>query len=374
MTGIYVHLPFCPYICPYCDFAKWAHKSSSAARYLHALHNEIDAAESRLASSVYLGGGTPNTYSGADIAALLQHLRSKFPGPLNRETTIETNPELLDLDALKEYVASGVTRVSIGVQSFVDSEVRALGRRHNAEQVRNGIAAARAAGIQSVSLDLIFGAPGQTPDSWRASLAVAISLQPDHISTYGLTIESGTPYAKMQARDPETFMNDDAQAELYAIAMDELASAGFEQYEISNFARPGHRCVHNLNYWSNGEYIGLGVGAASYRNGVRSVHTRDLETYIAAATEKRAIPQESERLEGMQRAGEAVMLALRTAEGVSFAAFKERYGLEFLEQYAPIVESYRAAGFLNVTAGGARLTQRGRFVANEICAAFITEQ
>ncbi|HEV2260847.1 MAG TPA: radical SAM family heme chaperone HemW [Candidatus Rubrimentiphilum sp.] len=372
MTGVYVHLPFCPYICPYCDFAKWPYKASSAARYVQALAAEIAASEPCYAGSVYLGGGTPNMYDTAAVAALLAHLRRNFPGPLNRETTIETNPELLDLAALKAYVASGVTRLSIGVQSFVDSEIRTLGRHHSAEQVKTAVKAARAAGIQSVSLDLIFGVPEQTPQAWRESLAAAVSLDPDHISTYGLTIEPGTPYAKLYETERSHFIDDDAQAELYAIAMDVLGTAGFEHYEISNFARPGHRCIHNVNYWTNGEYVGLGVGAASYCGGVRSVHTRDLETYITSVMEHREIPQESERLEGARRAGEAVMLALRTSQGVSFAAFRERYGLEFLATYAPIVDSYRAAGFLDVTPAGARLTKRGRFVANEICAAFVT--
>jgi oxygen-independent coproporphyrinogen-3 oxidase len=159
---------------------------------------------------------------------------------------------------------------------------------------------------------------------------------------------------------------------LYEIAILTLEQAGYEQYEISNFARAGHRSAHNANYWANGEYVGLGVGAASYIGGVRSVHTRDLETYIAAAFEGREIPSESERLEGAQRAGEAVMLALRTAQGVSLQAFKERYGLDFLQFYAPVVERYRADGLLEIDETHARLTRHGRFVANDVCAAFVT--
>lgn len=221
-------------------------------------------------------------------------------------------------------------------------------------------------------MDLMFGVPGQTPESWQTSLDAALALNPDHISTYGLTVEQGTPYAAWQAREPSAFPDSDTEADLYAVAIETLERAGFEQYEISNFARPGHRSAHNANYWANGEYVGLGVGAASYREGERSVHTRDLETYIAAVLEGRSIPRESERLEGDRRAGEAVMLALRTAQGLSFAAFKERYGLEFLERYAPIIESYREAGLLEVDGAGARLTRRGRFVANDICATFVT--
>ncbi len=372
MIGIYVHLPFCPYICPYCDFTKWPHKRSAAKRYLQALHCEIERQpHDDNGATVFLGGGTPNTYAASEIADLLARIREKFPG-LDRETTIEVNPELVSAADLETYVAAGVTRLSIGVQSFVAQEIRTLGRRHEPQDVRAAVEAARAAGVGSVSLDLIFAVPGQTPQSWRQSLEEALALNPDHVSVYGLTVESGTPFAAWFKRDPRAFLDQDAEADLYGIAIDVLEEAGFEHYEISNFARPGRRCAHNANYWANGEYIGLGVGAASYRDGVRSTHTRDLETYIAAASAGWPIPQESERLEGAQRAGEAVMLALRTAQGLSFAAFKERYGLEFLEYYAPIVEPYRVAGLLEVDAAGARLTRRGRFVANDICATFIT--
>jgi len=373
MTGIYVHLPFCPYICPYCDFAKWPHKASAARRYMDALAREIDAATAgRGEHTVFLGGGTPNTYAPAEIAALLARIAKKYPAAHPNEVTIEVNPELVDRAALEAYVAAGVTRLSIGVQSFVESEIRTLGRRHDAGQVRRAAEGARSAGMRSVSLDLMFAVPGQTPESWRRSLEMAIALGPDHISTYGLTIEDGTPYAAWQARDPGAFSGQDLEGDLYEIAIDTLENAGFEHYEISNFARPGHRCAHNANYWANGEYTGFGVGAASYRNGVRSTNTRDLEAYITAASQGQAIPGESERLEGARRAGEAVMLALRTAQGLSFAAFKERYGLEFLEYYASVVEPHRAAGLLEIDAAGARLTKRGRFVANDICATFIT--
>jgi oxygen-independent coproporphyrinogen-3 oxidase len=247
-----------------------------------------------------------------------------------------------------------------------------LGRRHTVEDVERVVRCAREAGIRSVSIDHIFAVPGQTPETWRRSLETAVALGVDHISTYGLTIEAGTPYEGWQAREPSAFFDDAHEAELYEIAIDLLESAGFEHYEISNFARPGHASAHNANYWANGEYVGLGVGAASYCDGVRSVHTRDLEEYIAAATEQRSIPGESEQLEGARRAGEAVMLALRTAQGVGLASFKERYGLDFLNFYAPVVERYRSLGLLETDATHVRLTRRGRFLANDVCAAFVT--
>ena len=374
-TGIYVHLPFCPYICPYCDFAKWPHKRSAASRYLGALHAEIEKvkrARDDAFATVFLGGGTPNTYAAHEIAQLLARLRERFPGPADRETTIELNPELVNEADLVTFREAGVTRASIGVQSFVPGEIRTLGRKHTVSDVERVVRAARDARITSISIDLIFAVPGQSSQSWRQSLQAAIGLHVDHISAYGLTIEPGTPYELWREREPHAFFDDAHEAELYDIAIVTLEAAGYRQYEISNFARTGHESKHNQNYWVNGEYIGLGVGAASYRGGVRSVHTRDLETYVASALEGREIPGESEELKGAQRAGEAAMLALRTSQGVCLQAFNQRYGVDFVQFYGPVVQRYCEDGLLEVDATHARLTTRGRFVANDVCAAFVT--
>ncbi|MBV8332708.1 MAG: radical SAM family heme chaperone HemW [Candidatus Eremiobacteraeota bacterium] len=368
--GIYVHLPFCPYLCPYCDFAKWPLRASVARRYLDALAAELEKSPREAAATLFLGGGTPNAYDSEAISELVQALREHYA--LEAEISIEVNPELVREGDFERYREAGVTRVSIGVQSFDEAEIATLGRKHSPETIAGVVAAARAAKIGSISLDLMFAVPGQTPQSWRRSLDAAVALDPDHISTYGLTVEAGTPYAAWQAREPGAFFDDTAEAELYAIALRVLRAAGYEQYEISNFARPGHRCKHNENYWRNGEYAGLGVGAASYRAGVRSVHTRSLEAYVAAALAGAPIPGESERLEGARRAGEAIMLALRTAQGVRVGEFKERYGVDIADHYAPVVARYSEAGLLERNGDYLRLTERGRFVANDVCGAFVT--
>lgn len=370
MLGVYVHLPFCPYLCPYCDFAKWPLRSSMAIRYLDALYAEIAREQPAPAATIYLGGGTPNAYGAETIARLLARLEHRFPGA--QEISIELNPELVRDDDFVRYRAAGITRVSIGVQSFEPSEIRTLGRKHTIAQIERVVARAREAGLQSLSLDLIFAVPGQTPASWRRTLRAAVALEPDHISVYGLTVEEGTPYAAWHAREPHAFFDDAREAELYAMAIEQLQSAGYEQYEISNFARLGHRCAHNCNYWANGEYVGLGVGAASYRGGVRSVHTRSLQTYMAAAVDGQPIPAEAERLEGRRRTGEAIMLALRTAQGVSLRAFKERYGIDVMTDYAPVVARFANTGLLERVGDNVRLTPRGRFLANDVCGAFIT--
>lgn len=370
MLGVYVHLPFCRYLCPYCDFAKWPLRATSAKEYLEALDAEIEREAPAPAATIYLGGGTPNAYDAQTIAALVTRVRERFLGA--REVSIEINPELVRAGDLAVYRAAGITRVSIGVQSFEPSEIRTLGRKHTAAQIESVVAQARDAGLESVSLDLMFAVPGQTPESWRRTLRAALALAPDHISAYGLTVEDGTPYAAWRAREPGAFFDDVAEAELYGIAIDTLQSSGYEQYEISNFARRGHCCAHNLNYWDNGAYLGFGVGAASYRDGVRRANARSLQIYVAAAREGREIPAEAERLQGRKRAGEAIMLALRTAQGVSLDKFKERYGVDVMADYAPVVTRFARTGLLERVGDSVRLTLRGRFLANDICGAFVT--
>ena len=366
-----MHLPFCPYICPYCDFAKWPHRASLAAEYLRALDAEIEATPGRAASTLFFGGGTPNAYACDDVAALTGRLRERFQLADGAEITVELNPELVKPGDFRTYRSAGITRLSVGVQSFDAAEIATLGRRHTAAMVADVVAWGRAAGAGSISLDLIFGTPGQTVQTWRQTLQRAIQLDVDHVSTYGLTVEEGTPYERWQAREPEAFPDDGMEAELYGMAIDTLASAGYEQYEISNFARAGHRSRHNLNYWENGEYVGLGVGAASYLGGVRSTNTRDLGAYVRAVLDGADPTAQSERLEGARQIGEAVMLALRTAQGVSRVRFKKRYDLDVLERYQPVAREFREAGLLEVDDDGFRLTRRGRFLANDVCAAFL---
>ncbi len=349
-------------------------RRTAATHYLAALEAEIARAPHLEARTLFFGGGTPNTYAPTAIAALVARLQERYAPAGFTEITIEMNPDraLCTPEVFETYRRAGIDRVSFGVQSFAAGELETLGRRHTAADVDEAVRSARAAGIANISVDLIFGAPGQTPASWQASLTAALALEPAHVSTYGLTIEDGTPFASWYARRPADFASNDLEAELYGLAIDTLVCAGFEHYEISNFARPGARCAHNANYWANGDYVGLGVGAASYLAGVRSVHTRDLAAYLAAAPAGAPIPGDDERLEGAARLGEAAMLALRTAEGVEVAAFEERYRVDFHEFYRPVLDEMRAAGAIDVTRTHVRLTRRGRFIANDVCGAFVT--
>jgi oxygen-independent coproporphyrinogen-3 oxidase len=371
--GVYVHLPFCPYICPYCDFAKWAWDDARAARYLDALRAELASAPLVHARTLFFGGGTPSMYGPDVIGSLIAQVRARFALPRDAEVTIEANPDPSLAARIPGLRAAGVNRLSIGVQSFEPRELRVLGRRHSAADVANAVRAAREAAFSNLSIDLIFGVPGQTEESWAASLDAAVGLEVEHVSAYGLTIEEGTPYATWFARDPSAFPDDSREARMYAIATDRLKTAGFEHYEISNWAKPGYRSRHNALYWANEPYLGLGVGAASYLSGIRSTHTRDLDAYCDAALAGGPVPGESERLEGAAQAGEAIMLALRTAEGVDSERFRERYGFDVHERYRGVVGDLVAAGVLASDAAGLRLTERGRFVANDVCGAFLAD-
>jgi putative oxygen-independent coproporphyrinogen III oxidase len=372
-AGVYVHLPFCPYICPYCDFAKWAWDDARAARYLAALRAELASAPMVEARTLFFGGGTPTTYAPEAIAALIGDVRARFALPHGAEITTEANPDPSLATRLGELHDAGVNRLSIGVQSFEPRELRVLGRRHTAGDVAHAVRTARVAGFTNLSVDLIFGVPGQTEETWAASLDAAVALEVDHVSCYGLTVEEGTPYATWFARDPGAFAGESLEARLYAIAIDRLRVAGFEHYEISNWAKPGFRSQHNAIYWANDSYLGLGVGAASYLGGVRFTHTRDLDAYCGAALAGAPIPGESERLEGAKQAGEAIMLALRTAEGVDVPAFRERYGIDVHQRYRSVVGDLVAAGVLAADPARLHLTERGRFVANDVCGAFLAD-
>ncbi len=244
-AGVYVHLPFCPYICPYCDFAKWAWDDARAARYLAALRAELAHAPAVRARTLFFGGGTPTTYAPEALAALIGDVRARFALPAGAEITTEANPDPSLAARIPGLFAAGVNRLSIGVQSFDPRELEVLGRRHTAADVADAVRAARAAGFTNLSLDLIFGVPGQSEESWAASLDAALALEVDHLSCYGLTVEEGTPYATWFARDPAAFADDSLEARLYALAIERLRAAGFEHYEISNWAKPGHQSQHN---------------------------------------------------------------------------------------------------------------------------------
>lgn len=347
--GVYVHVPFCTSRCDYCAFATWTDRSHLMDAYVDAVCTDIGrsvaAGGHPEATSVFFGGGTPSLLPGASIARIL----AAIPMARDAEVTVECNPETVSADLLTCYDDAGVTRVSFGVQSMVDEVLLALGRRHDPASVERAVALARAAGIGRINLDLIYGGAGETVAQWRTTLDATVALGPDHVSAYALTVEAGTPLADDPARHPD----DDDQADKYLLADEILGAAGFVNYEISNWARPGQECAHNLLYWSQGDYLGFGCAAHSHRHGRRWWNVRTPDRYIDLVAAGGSVEASAETLSPEVRRLEGLQLALRTGQGVPESSFSA----EDLDELGPLLEPGGA---------GVRLTREGRLLANEV--------
>ena len=360
--GLYLHIPYCFSKCRYCDFYSAPGQRGVPTQYVDALLRELArfAPEAPLhPDTIYFGGGTPSLLSPADAARLIA---AAAPAP-GAEITLEANPDSAgDWKALRALRRAGFNRISLGVQSTDDVCLRALGRIHTWQQVQEAVAACRRAKFPDVSLDLIYGLPGQTMEQWEKTLSDALTLQPEHLSCYGLKLEEGTPLYRQ--RDSLTLPDDEAQADMYLYAVEYLRQNGYEQYEISNFARPGHASRHNLKYWHMDEYAGFGPGAHSDLGGVRFAYVRDIDRYIAG----QLLLSESETEETLARDFEYVMLSLRTAEGIDRAYFERTYRQRFAP-LAALFRQYETAGLAQPTEKGWRLTPRGFLVSNSIIVA-----
>ena len=374
MAGLYVHVPFCLARCRYCAFASSVYDPARAERYLAALEREAQGAAPGAPGgfeTVYLGGGTPTALP----AGLLRRLCAipLVAGALGvaGEKTAEANPGSLDAAKLAELGRAGFDRLSLGAQSFDDAELALLGRIHRAGQIVEAVQSARRAGFANLSLDLIFGLPGQRPEDFFGSLSAALELEPEHLSLYGLSYEPGTELAAAAAAGRVVRCDEEAERAMYLGAVERLAAAGYGHYEVANFARPGRECRHNLNYWTGGEYLGLGAAAASYLAGERRANAGDVGEYCARVEAGRSPAEAAERLGAEKRAREALMLGLRLCRGVDLAEFRVRTGFEAGELFGPALAGHLAAGRAELSGGRLRLTLDGLLVANTIMAEFI---
>ena len=346
--GVYVHVPFCARRCDYCAFATWAGLHHLSEAYVDACLSQLNRAYDKglgPAATVFFGGGTPSQLPGNDLARLLDGVRRQE----GAEVTVECNPEDVTVGLLRTYAAAGVNRVSLGVQSLAAHVLTSLGRRHSSETVPRAVAAIGEVGFSSFSVDLIYGARGETDDDWMATLEGVLGLDPSppHVSAYALQAEPGTALW----RDPDRHPDDDVQARRYEMADGVLETAGLPWYEISNWSRPGHECRHNQNYWRQGEYLGVGCAAHSHLDGRRFWNIRTPERYMAAIASDHSPVAGEERLDSDQRLLESLELAVRTREGVDAAALPDDGTL---------------AGLVARDAGRAVLTLRGRLLANEV--------
>ncbi len=373
--GCYVHIPFCDRICPYCDFAVVLYRSTQIDRYERALLREVSQASRQVPlQTLYLGGGTPSALPHQTLERIVSAVFTRFQtSPGSIECTLEANPAR-NQDDLEVWRAAGVNRLSVGVQSFDDGELHRLGRAHCADDAINFCRAARTAGFANISIDLIAGAPGQDDASFERTLSTALSLDIDHISIYGLTIEEGTPYAAWHRRDPAAFPDDDVVATMLERAHDTLSAGGFEHYEVSNFPRPGFESAHNTGYWRQRNCAAFGVSAAGYDTGLRYRNHRNFELYCASLESGTSARADEERLDADARLGEAAMLALRTSAGIDYDDFLRRFGVQVVDVFGAALKKCLAAGLLEQDACGARLVRRGRLLANTVCAEFLVPQ
>lgn len=343
--GVYLHIPFCASRCDYCAFATWTDRHHLIDEYRAALRTDIARAVRAgmpAASSVFVGGGTPTQVPAAGLAAVL----AEIPLAPGAEVTVECNPDDLTEEMARTLYGGGVNRLSLGMQSAVTHVLAALGRRHTPAHVARAVDAARAGGIERLNLDVIYGVAGETVADWRATLETVVELAPTHVSAYGLTVEAGTPLAD----HPERFPDDDVQADMYELADELLTTAGLANYEVSNWAVPGHECRHNQLYWAQGDYLGFGCAAHSHRHGHRWWNVRTPERYIAAVAAEDSTMAAGEELDPEARRIEGLQLSLRTRDGVPADALD---GAELDDLVEPIGDRLV-------------LTRRGRLLANEV--------
>ena len=371
-AALYVHVPFCVRRCPYCDFAVTEKATGLEELYLDALDAE---ARTRFPAgfrprTVYIGGGTPTELTGPGLERLGQILRRADLGRV-REFTMEANPGTLAEKKLATLVAMGVTRISLGAQSFEPRHLETLGRSHGPEDIERSVRAIRAAGISDVNVDLIFGVPGQTEADVGRDLERALALRPDHVSTYGLTYESGT--ALTEARDAGSVkqVGEGLERRLYALLRAGLRRAGFVHYEVSNFARPGHFCAHNRVYWRNGAYVGIGNSAVSHRKLGRIANVKDVRDYVEKARGSGRAVASIERLEPARKLRESAYLALRTARGIGRTRFLADFGVDPLVEFKDEVARMRELGLVEADEERVRLSGRGVALADRIAVEFL---
>jgi oxygen-independent coproporphyrinogen-3 oxidase len=369
-AGLYVHIPFCRNLCLYCDFYSKIGSDDEIGRFLDALSIESKSAANQFPGyrfdTVFLGGGTPSMLDSNQICRLFESINSTMKLSSDAEITIECNPSSLNAELLETYKAIGVNRISLGVQSFNDSHLRRLGRTHTSAEAREAFDLIRKCGFSNVSLDLIYGLPDQTLDEWADDLDRAVELGPEHISAYNLIIEDETPFGELYKRGELGLPSDNIQGEMYISLNEHLRSAGYERYEISNFARSGYECRHNLKYWRGEPYIGLGPAAVSCDTTHRWKNRADLESYISAIESGQPPPRDKEELTREKCREEYVMLALRQTEGISLDHLRTNYDYDLLRDKDDIIKALETSGYIEIGDGRIKLAEKGLFLADEI--------
>ncbi len=372
MLGLYLHVPFCASICSYCTFTRGLFDAGLKTAYVQALEREIrSCGDVAPADTIYFGGGTPSLLDPGEISRLVGACRDACGVAPGAEVTLEANPDTVTAERLSGFREAGVTRVSFGVQSFRPEDLRRLGRAHSVERARAAFDEARATGFDNVSLDLMMWLPGQRLGEWLESVDALIALGPEHASLYLLELYPNAPLQEEMARAGWTQAPDAEAADMYLQGLERLEAVGYRQYEISNVARPGRECRHNLKYWQDGEWLGFGCGAHSTRGGARWQNVAPTVDYIERVRAGRSTATGRRDLSPGVRAEEALFTGLRLAGGLDLARVRERYGIDVWAQFGRALESFVETGLLIYDADRLVLTRRGMLLSNEVLAVFI---
>ena len=388
--SLYIHIPFCETKCPYCDFNTYAGIEPLIPEYVDALikearfwGNALSRHHSPTISTVFFGGGTPSYVPPGDIARILDEVRSAFHVATTAEITLESNPGDIAAGRVESWLKAGINRLSIGVQSLDDGLLRLLGRRHTAREALDAHKAARNGGFTNINLDLMYGLPHQTLDQWRATLGKALEDRPEHISMYSLTLEEGTPLEASVRQGKVPYPDPDLGADMYQLASKLGEETGYHHYEISNWALPRRECLHNLTYWRNQPYLGIGPGAHSYLNGYRFSNLRSPRRYIQlagaltsakvnpAALEEYGMLDLVEAIDERLEMAETMMMGLRLSEGISQGAFLRRFGASLVETYGPQIDDLLDLELVAWQEDRLVLTSRGKLLGNEVFQRFL---
>ncbi len=371
-NALYIHIPFCARKCSYCDFNSFVSESKTIDLYLHAIEKELCSLKDKYVfKTVFIGGGTPSVLTETQLEKLLSAIIRYIPISEVQEYTVEANPGTLTEDKVRVLKECLVNRISLGVQSFQDKQLKFLGRIHSGADAKNTFALLRKTGFKNINIDLIFGCPEQSRDDWKSDLETAIGLCPEHISAYALTYEEGTLLTKDLRNGVINKLDELVELEMYKTTIDYLTHNGYNHYEISNFAKYGRECLHNLVYWNNMSYIGVGAGAYSFINGVRTSNEKDVIKYVNKVNNGENIKSFDEHLPQDQFASETVVMALRLRQGISNADFYKRFGIKIEDQFGEQINRLRGDGLIAYDNEMLKLTEKGLFIADTVMAEFL---
>lgn len=364
INSLYIHIPFCMKKCIYCDFFSVPYDDALALKYITAVAHELEIRKGLAGelTTVYIGGGTPTTVPTLSLSNVLKKIKDSFMLSPDAEITIEANPGTIDKEKARALSDAGVNRFSVGAQSFNDNALKLLGRIHTFEDVIKAVAAVRYADIANISIDLIYGIPGQTMEAWSHTLGMAVELSPEHISAYELTPEKGTPLHESIRRGELEKPPEEVIIEMYFRAIDRLAESGYRHYEISNFAKPGSQCRHNLNYWKRGQYVGIGAGAHSFIGDRRIKNVSDIGVYMHALQKGDLAIEESVEISCEEAIRESIFLGLRKTEGLNIREFKEDLGIDVVKAAADLINEELLVSDRDFL----RLTRNGIVVSNAV--------